>query len=282
MTHAELMSDFSLEITGKDAGAIADARQYLPDDTRVNVTFLDNESLELRVSAVRAATESGLTPVAHISARRLGSRNQLDAFLIALEDVGAAENVFVVGGDPPEPLGPYRDALELIRSGALAVHGVRAVGIGGYPEGHPQISDALLWRALSDKAAALQQLGLAGEITTQFGFDVDAVVSWISQVRGRGIELPIRVGVPGPAGVKRLLGYARRFGVGSSAGIARKYGLSLTNLLTVTGPDRFITELASRLDSAEHGTVKLHLYTFGGVGATAEWMRDQLNSLCAS
>jgi hypothetical protein len=35
--------------------------------------------------------------------------------------------------------------------------------------------------------------------------------------------------LPGPAGVRRLLRYAARFGVSTSAGIARKYGLSLTS-----------------------------------------------------
>ena len=102
----------------------------------------------------------------------------------------------------------------------------------------------------------------------------DAVLTWIERVRALGIGLPIRVGVPGPAGVKRLLTYAGRFGVSTSAGIARKYGLSLTNLLGTAGPDRFILELGSRYDPASHGEVKLHFYTFGGLRATAEWIAD--------
>ncbi len=282
MSDPQVMAGFSLEITGKDAGAIAGARQHLPGHTRVNITYLGSESVELRVAAARAVADAGLVPVPHIAARRLASRDALDAFLAALRQAGSTENVFVVGGDPPQPEGPYRDALDLIRSAALSAHGVRAVGIAGYPERHPQISEALLWQALTEKVAALAELGLATEITTQFGFDVDAVLAWIEQLRARGVDLPVRVGVPGPAGVKRLLAYARRFGAGASAGIARKYGLSLTNLLAVAGPDRFISELASRLDPAAHGTVKLHFYTFGGVEATAEWASDHAESFSVS
>ncbi|MEF9906894.1 hypothetical protein [Streptomyces sp. P9-A2] len=59
--------------------------------------------------------------------------------------------------------------------------------------------------------------------------------------------MPVRVGVPGPAGVRRLLRYAARFGIGTSVGIAKKYGLSLTNLVSTAGPDRFIHALAERL-----------------------------------
>jgi methylenetetrahydrofolate reductase (NADPH) len=80
--------------------------------------------------------------------------------------------------------------------------------------------------------------------------------------------------VPGPAGIKRLLSFAARFGVASSAGIAKKYGLSLTNLMGTAGPDKFIKRLAKKLDPAKHGVVKLHFYTFGGLTATSEWIRD--------
>src|SRR5690606_1774838 len=114
------------------------------------------------------------------------------------------------------------------------------------------------------------------EIVTQFGFDPAAAISWIERVRGLGIQLPIRVGVPGPAGVKRLLTYAARFGVSTTAGIARKYGRSLTNLLITAGPDKFISELAKGLDPSIHGVVRLHFYTFGGPRATAEWAQHAI------
>jgi len=93
-------------------------------------------------------------------------------------------------------------------------------------------------------------------------------------VRAAGIPYEIRVGVPGPAGIKRLLSFAARFGVASSAGIAKKYGLSLTNLMGTAGPDKFIKALAKKLDPEKHGIVKLHFYTFGGLKATSEWIRD--------
>ena len=93
-------------------------------------------------------------------------------------------------------------------------------------------------------------------------------------MRQHGITLPVRVGVPGPAGVRRLLSYASRFGVSTSAGIARKYGLSLTSLMGTAGPDRFIRELAAGYDPARHGEVKLHFYTFGGLRATSEWISE--------
>lgn len=269
-----LLSGHSLEMTGKDVPHLREARTTIPPGSRVNVTFLENEDLAIRLEAARTVRECGFVPVPHLSARRFASQAALEEYLGALQAVGAADEVFAVGGDPATPHGPYPDSLSVIHAGVLQSHGVRHVSVAGYPEGHPHIAGADLWAALTDKAAALREQGLAGGIITQFGFAVDPVLTWIEQVRDRGVDLPVRVGVPGPAGIRRLVRYAARFGVGTSAGIAKKYGFSLTNLMGTAGPDRFIDELAGRLDKARHGEVKVHFYTFGGLGATSQWIAD--------
>ena len=272
-TAAELLTGFSLEMTGKDLDALQEAAPYIPAGSRINVTFLGNEDLPMRVAAAAAVRAGGWIPVPHISARRLQSREDLGKFLAALEEADATRELFVVGGDPVSPLGPFPDALSVILSGLLPGHGVRAVSISGYPEGHPDIDTDTLWKFLADKVQALDQEGLEASITTQFGFDVAPVLTWLEELRSRGVSAPVRIGVPGPAGVKRLLGYARRFGVASSAGIAHKYGFSLTNLLGTAGPERFIQDLAAGLSPAVHGDVRLHFCTFGGIRATAEWVQ---------
>lgn len=274
MTPAELLADFSLEMTGKDVPGLLEAAPLIPQGTRINVTFLGNEDLEMRLTASKAVLDGGFVPVPHISARRITSQGMLEEFLGALQAQGTSANVFSVGGDPSEPQGPYADSHELIKSGLFSQYGVEHVSIAGYPEGHPDISDEKLWTAITGKYATLTEQGMPGTILTQFGFDVDPVFAWIEKVRGAGIDLPIRVGVPGPAGIKRLLAFAGRFGVASSAGIAKKYGFSITNLLGTAGPDRYIKDLAAGLDPEKHGKVGLHFYTFGGLTATSEWIRD--------
>ena len=152
---------------------------------------------------------------------------------------------------------------------------MREVSIAGYPEGHPDIPGDVLWRHLDEKALALAQEGLDAVILTQFAFDTAPVMTWIDAVRDRGIDAPIRIGTPGPAGVKRLLGFARRFGIGANAMIVKKYGFSLTNLMGTAGPDRFVSDLAALLaDDPKSGDVKLHFYTFGGLLATSQWARE--------
>jgi methylenetetrahydrofolate reductase (NADPH) len=271
---APLLEDFSLEMTGKDVRKLEEASPSIPRGTRINVTFLENEDLAMRLSAAKAIRRFGFVPVPHISARRLQSQAMLEEFLAALQTGGTAENVFVVGGDPATAQGPYEDSLTVIQSGLLQPYGVRHVSVSGYPEGHPAITDQALWSALEGKVAALGQQRMTGTVITQFGFDVDPVLRWIEAVRERGIGLPVRIGVPGPAGVRRLMSYATRFGVNTSASLARKYGFSLTSLMATAGPDRFIRALATGYDARRHGDVKLHFYTFGGLKATSEWIAD--------
>ena len=267
-----LLDGFSLEMTGKDVPGLEEARHAIPAGTKVNVTFLGNEDLDMRVAAAKAVKDLGFVPVPHISARRLKSQDQLEEFLGRLQQVGATEHVFAVGGDPAEPEGPYPDSLSVIRTGLLQKYGVREVSIAGYPEGHPDIKTDVLWTALEDKSLSLRQQGLDAVILTQFAFDTDPVMAWIKDVRDRGIESQIRVGTPGPAGIKRLLGFARRFGIGANAMLVKKYGFSLTNLMGTAGPDRFVSDLSSLLsEEPSAGDVRLHFYTFGGLLATSEW-----------
>ena len=282
----QLVNGYSLEMTGKDVPGLLEAKDEIPAGTKINVTFLGNEDLEMRVAAAKAVREFGFVPVPHISARRLASRRELEEFLSRLQDVGATDSVFVVGGDPTTPEGPYEDSYDVIRTGLLLDYGVKEVSIAGYPEGHPDISNEVLWRALDEKSLSLAQQGLDATILTQFAFDTDPVLAWIDAVRARGIESTIRIGTPGPAGIKRLLGFARRFGIGANATIVKKYGFSLTNLMGTAGPDTFVTDMSALLAdtapetaiNADPGSVNLHFYTFGGLRATSEWARTYVAS----
>jgi len=267
-----LLADFSLGVASKETGELAGTRSLIPPGTRVHVGFVDSEDMAMRVSTARAVRQSGFVPVPVIAARRLRSEAMLREYLAWLLASGASGSVLVVAGDPAQPRGPYPDAISVIGSGVLEEYGVREASVAGHPGGHPAVPDSVLWPALARKTAALEERGLGSSVVTQFGFDADLVLAWLADVRARGISLPVRVGVPGPASVRRLLWYASLCGVAVSPPAARKYGFSLTDLMSMAGPDRFIRMLASGYDARVHGEVKLHFNTFSGIAATAEWI----------
>lgn len=268
-----VLDDCSLEITGKDLASLTAASGHFKPGTSISVTFLPGEDPDLRVAAALGTKQLGFTPFPHISARRIGSEAELRVFLARLSAEVGIDRAFVVAGDPDKPLGPYEDALAIIRSGILSEYGVRKVGIGGYPEGHSVIPDDKLWQALRDKHAAIKANGQSCEIITQFGFDADPVLDWLEKIRGEGIDSVVRIGLPGPASVKTLLRFASRCGVAASTTVLRKYGLSVTKLLSTAGPDNLLKELSERLDPAVHGETRIHLYPFGGLERTGEWIR---------
>jgi methylenetetrahydrofolate reductase (NADPH) len=181
------VSPFSLEVTGKNVAQIQDLKCSIPKNTPVNVAFLGNESHRHRILAAKTIRECGLEPVPIISARRIRSQEDLDDLLGTLVMEASPRRFIFVGGDPQTPSGSYPDALSLLGSGVLVRHRIRDVGIVGYPEGHPKIEDAELWRALSWKIAFLEDAGCSIEITTQFGFDADAIARWIDQHRAMDV-----------------------------------------------------------------------------------------------
>lgn len=269
----DLLREYSLEITAKDGDSFEEAAPSLVPGTAVSVTFLPGDDPDMRVATAARVKRLGFEPVSHLSARRLRSEQELETMLARLRDEAGVTRVFVVAGDLAQPSGPYEDALSIIRSGLLEKYGIRHVGIAGYPEGHPDISEEKLWQAMRDKISVLRDVGQKVDITTQFGFDTEPVLKWLERLRQEGIEARVRIGVAGPASVKTLLRYAARCGVAASAKVMSKYGASILNLFNTAAPERFVSELAESLDPARHGDVTLHFYPFGGVKTTAEWIR---------
>jgi methylenetetrahydrofolate reductase (NADPH) len=78
-------------------------------------------------------------------------------------------------------------------------------------EGHALIDDEELDRALMDKQP------FASCVVTRLCFDADEILGWSSDIRHRGIRLPVYVGLPGVVDRKKLLQVSLKVGVGDSA-----------------------------------------------------------------
>ena len=271
---AENMVDgYSLEMTAKETEGLREAAPLIRPDTQIAVTFLPGEEIEQRIEASCLVRELGFEPIAHVSARRIKSHEELEYYLKETAERAKAKRIFVIAGDPPEPEGPFSDSLQIIETGLLEKYGYEVIGVGGHPEGHPNVSKDDLWIWMEKKLQAIRDRDMTPLIVTQFAFDDDAIVEWLGAMRERGIDVPVRLGVPGPAGIKRLLGFAKRCGVGASASVMKKYGVSVTNLIGSAGPDKLVNNLEKKLTRA-HGRVRLHFYPFGALKASAEWIND--------
>ncbi len=255
-TPETITDGYSLEMTAKDIAGLREAAPLIAPETPVAVTFLPGEEAQARVEAAKAVRALGLEPMPHFSARRIPSHEAFESYLQAVVREAGVKRCFVIAGDTPNPEGPFEDSSALIGTGAFERAGIQAIGVGGHPEGHPNMTEQQCWEVLAAKCADIERRGMAALIVTQFAFDADHLLTWLKQLRTRGLDAPVRLGAPGPAGIKTLLRFASRCGVGASASVMAKYGLSITNLLGSAGPDKLVETLAAGL-GPEHGPVRL-------------------------
>lgn len=264
---------YSIEITAKDLQSFRDNSDQLAPETPVAVTFLPGESLEARLAAAKAVREQGFEPMPHFSARRIKSEDEFKTMLERMVQEAGVKRCFAIAGDPSEPEGPYADTSALIETGFFEDNGIVAIGIAGHPEGHPNMSEDECFSVLQKKCAMIQERNMKPIIVTQFGFDPDAFMAWLKKLRGFNIDVPVRLGVPGPTSIKSLIKFASRCGVSASASVLAKYGISLTKLFGSAGPDKMVDAFAEGFET-EHGRVRLHFYPFGGLDKTIKWVEE--------
>jgi methylenetetrahydrofolate reductase (NADPH) len=271
----------SIEITGKQIEKIPLLRQGFAAGATVFVALIDAGDLQGQIDATSALRDAGYNPVPHIPARFVRDEDDLKHRLDAFVTHGGVTEVLVLGGGAPQPIGKYDAAIQILETGAFQQAGIKRIGIAGHPEGNPDITkihgEAMLLKALKLKNDWLKANAIDGFIATQFLFDANPVAHWATELRAEGIDLPIHVGVPGPASIKTLVKYAAMCGVGNSARFIRKQALNVTKLLSVSTPDEFVDQLATlHFDKPELGIAAPHLYPFGGFDKLLGWMVPKL------
>jgi methylenetetrahydrofolate reductase (NADPH) len=214
--------------------------------------------------------------VPHLAVRHIESLQAADEMLADLNKKAGVTRVLLIGGDTKTPMGSIPNVLTLIESGLLQRNRIADVGVGGFPDGHPSMSEEELEANLVTKLAAIQSGGLEGHVVTQFSFDAAPVIAWIGWLRQRGIHVPVRVGLAGPTSLMAWLNFARKCGVKASAeALANRSGLVKRAFKSVA-PDPIIRQLAAAAIDGGLGAVAPHLFAFGGIGATAKWARPAI------
>jgi len=278
-TCAELVACGSLEMGAHRPGDAREIASLLPADTPVYVNHLPRHSLAESLASLVAVREAGLEPVPHIAARRIANREELETFVRRAVGAAGIRKALVIGGDEAAPRGPYADALALLRDGILQACGLREVGIGGYPEGHPRIPRAVLERAFEQKLEVAAAQGLAPYVLTQFCFAPARILEYCADLSRRAPATPVYVGLTGPTTAGTLLRFAQRCGVSASLRALRAQGMGAVHLVTHTDPSDQLAALARYCVSHANGSgVGVHVFSFGGVRAAAAWMNRYIAS----
>lgn len=270
------MAGCTYEATRPKADDIAALRETVAQGSSVYVTMLPNRPHEELVASSVALRNAGLRPVPHISARHFRSFEEIGKLLSQMVAQAAVEDILLIGGDIAKPVGSVPDVLSVIESGVVQQAGIKCVGVGGFPDGHPAVSDEELEASLVTKLAALQNSGLDGYIVTQFCFHAHTIIRWLDWLRARGIGSPVKIGLAGPTSLMTWLNYARKCGVKASAeALASRSGL-VRHAFKSVAPDPIIRTLAGAAVAGHIDNVTPHLFAFGGIGATAKWAQPAI------
>jgi methylenetetrahydrofolate reductase (NADPH) len=263
----------SVEITTHDENLVPAVASVLAPESVVYVAHTPTVALADVVRVARRVQEAGLEACPHIVARRIESRRALQDAAEHLAEAGVTR-ALVVGGDNGKPIGDFADSLDVLRTEILNRNDITQIGVAGHPEGHRTVGQSALWRSLHDKQSLARRLDIRMHVVTQFGFDPAAILSWERHLADQRIELPVIVGMAGPASLAHLIRYAMQCGVGASLRGALQSMNAMRNVAGLaTTPDQMLTGILRAAGESSRSIAGVHLYSFGGTLACARWLK---------
>jgi methylenetetrahydrofolate reductase (NADPH) len=279
---AQLLRGFSIELNPGDTKTLHAAAERLDRGTEVSLAWIPGSNPMDMIAPAEKLKRAGHTPMPHVGARHLESAAQLHRLAARFKDAGV-DRILIIGGDRAAPVGPYDSSLAVMQTGTFQRVGITRIAVGGFPEGNPHVPEKVLNEALQAKIRLAREEDLQLSIITQFAFKAEPVIAWVRGVRARGIDIPIRVGLAGPASLLTLMRYAVRCGVGNSLHVLKE-NPAFAKILVERGPEPIIRGLAASLadGNGRHlGIAGLHFYIFGGFRKTMDWI-DAERSLAAT
>jgi methylenetetrahydrofolate reductase (NADPH) len=271
---ANLLRNYSAEVSCGDSKSISAAESLMPPGSEVFVTSLHSEKQDRRVEVAAELRKAGLVPVPHIVARNIRTRDDLESLLRRLSGEAGVDRALILGGDRSHPLGEFDSSQQLLETGLLEACGIRNIKLSWYPEGHPRISDSELAKARAAKFRIAAVRGLEVELIGQFCFESAPIIASARQLRAEGIQVPLRVGVAGPASRASLLKYAMICGIGASMR-ALKERAGARALLASETPERLLREVAhAQAREPELGLRRVHFFTFASLASSCQFVEQ--------
>lgn len=269
---AELLRNARFEVLPLE-GIEEQVLKHLGADVKLTVTASPRRGLDPTLELTERLTAAGYATVPHLSARLVRDRAHLSELLDRLR-AGGVRELFVLAGDAEEPAGEFPGAAELLEAMGPRRAEFEAIGITGYPESHHLISDEETIRAMFAKAP------MATHIVSQLCFDASTIAAWIAEVRRRGTDLPIWIGVPGNVPHRKLLRVSVQIGLGESTRFLSHHRNWISRLIgRPFNPERLVRELTPCATDPAARVAGFHLYTLNEVARTERWRQATLARL---
>ena len=276
------ISGYSIEVIPRSAAKIESFVDVLPRNTRVYIAHIQKEDITAMVATAKKLHDEGYTVMPHIPARMIKNQAMLNDWISMYQNEAGVDEALLLAGGSTKPVGDYDSSIQLIESGLFDKAGFKRLHIAGHPEGSKDIdpdggiknvSEALSWKQeFSNRTDAIMA------IATQFCFDADVVNKWAKNIKEDGIDIPIHIGIAGPAKLQTLLKFSVECGIGASMKILTKRAKDLTKLLLPYKPTQMLNDLSEyRSKDPTLNIEQVHFFPIGGIKQTTDWLEEVIN-----
>ena len=270
---SNLLSSYSIETTPNVYAKYGYFSDLVPKKNNIYVTYLSDEKMDKVTETAKKLKLEGYTVIPHLPARTIANNNELEKYLKILSEDCGCSKILIIGGGGNQK-GNISSSMEILESDLLSKYNFKEVGVAGHPEGNPDVKQLDLDNAIVQKNNFSKKVDYKIYLATQFFFEAESLKKWEVHLNSLNNNLEIHAGIPGPATLKTLLGYARSCGIGNSIRFLSKQALNITKLAVTRNPDKLIYDLASyKIENPDTKLKKIHFYAFGGIKKTSDWLK---------
>lgn len=277
---SDFLTDYSIEVMPRTAEKVEDFRALLPEGTRVYIAHIEGTPIEEMVATAKRLNDDGFQVMPHFPARIIKDVATLEDWIARYQGEADVRQALMLAGGVEKPHGDFHSSMQLLETGAFDRAGFKRLHVAGHPEGNKDIdpdggmvnvTDALRWK---NDFNARTDADMA--IVTQFAFEAGPIIQWANDVQAAGINLPIHIGIAGPAKLQTLIKFAVACGVGPSLRILQKRAMDVSKLLLPYEPDDVVTALAHhKAANPDFAITHLHLFPLGGIKTSATWAQSR-------
>jgi len=267
----------SIEANVHDKDQLESCASLIEPNTRMYVSHLPKQPWEDTCATSAVVKALGFNPVPHIPIRLIEDDRDLHTLLRALASQASIEEVLLISGDYPQSRGPYSAVVEVLKEFPFSDYGIKAVSLAGHPEGHPRVAPEVIREAEREKCVIAEARGLQSRLVTQFFFEAAPFLTWAHYKMQDNLSAQRIAGIAGPASLGTLFKFAMRCGVGPSL---RALGVRPGSLLKLMGdytPNELVLSLAKAKLQEPALFNGLHVFCFGGLARTCEWLHALAN-----
>ena len=275
----DFISGYSIEVVPTSAAKIESFADVLPKNTRVYIAHLEKENIAAMVATAKRLNDEGFTVMPHIPARMILNQAMLNDWISMYQNEAGVDEALLLAGGSTKPIGEFDSSVQLIESGLFDKAGFKRLHIAGHPEGSKDIDPnggvKNVSAALSWKQEFSKRTDASMAIATQFCFDAGVVKKWAENIKENGIDIPIHIGIAGPAKLQTLLKFSIECGIGASMKVLTKRAKDITKLLLPYQPTQILNELAEyKSKDSELNIEQVHFFPIGGIKQTVDWLED--------